>query len=163
LQYRGGGRRRLGEMGSLPGREAVATGVFEAYFRIGTADALGFVAERPLQLLLPAGDPAMNATTRPMSDMFSASRPVSGEPSRFVVHVAGTPCEIRARSVATIADVLGYEAEMEIGLTGATDFAVDGPTVADLLDSRMIEPYRPRRRRQRGVPSRALFFATSRE
>lgn len=105
----------------------------------------------------------MSATTRPMSDTSLATRPAAGEPSRFVVHVAGTPCEIRARSVALIADVLGYEAEMEIGLTDATDSAVDGLMVADLLDSRMIEPYRPRRRRQRGIPSRALFFAPHRD
>lgn len=105
----------------------------------------------------------MNATTRPLSDTFVTSKPSSGEPSRFVVNVGGTPCEIRARSVALIADVLGYEAEMEIGLTAVDSADADGLTVADMLDSRMIEPYRPRRRRQRGVASRALFFATSRE
>lgn len=103
----------------------------------------------------------MNATTRPMSDMSVAGRPASGEPSRYVMHVAGAACEIRVRSVATISDVLGYEAEMELGPTA--DSAADGATVADLLDSRMIEPYRPRRRRQRGVASRALFYATGRE
>ena len=105
----------------------------------------------------------MNTATRPTSETFVASRPASGEPTRYVVCVAGTPCEIRARAVALIADVLGYEAEMEIDPTDAVDCVVDGPTVADLLDSRMIAPYRPRRRRQRGVPSRALFFASDRE
>ena len=105
----------------------------------------------------------MNAITRPTSETFASRKPAAGEPARFVVNVGGTPCEVRARSVASIADVLGYEAEMEVGLDAADSMNADGPTVADLLDSRMIEPYRPRRRRQRGVASRALFFATSRE
>ncbi len=104
----------------------------------------------------------MNATTRPQSDTFASCQPAAGEPARFVVHVGGTPCAIRARSVALIADVLGYEAEMEVGLAETADSGVDGLTVTDLLDSRMIEPYRARRRRQRGVTSRALFFATAR-
>lgn len=104
----------------------------------------------------------MNATTRPLSETFAVSKPAAGEPSRFVVHVGGTPCEIRARSVALIADVLGYETEMDAGFDAADSADTDGVTVADMLDSRMIEPYRPRRRRQRGVASRALFFATAR-
>lgn len=105
----------------------------------------------------------MNAITRPSSETLTGRKPVAGEASRYVVHVGGTPCEVRAREVAAIADVLGYEAEMEVGLHAVDSADADGPTVADLLDSRMIEPYRPRRRRQRGVASRALFFATGRE
>ncbi len=105
----------------------------------------------------------MNATTRPMHETFVTTKSAAGAPSRFVMHVGGTRCEIRARSVALIADVLGYEAEMEVGLTAPDAESADGPTVADMLDSRMIEPYRPRRRRQRGVASRAVFFATTRD
>jgi hypothetical protein len=105
----------------------------------------------------------MNATTHAMFDTFATTRAAAGAPARFVVHVGGTPCEIRARSVALIADVLGYEAEMEVSLAAADGAGADGQTVADMLDSRMIEPYRPRRRRQRGVASRALFFATARD
>jgi hypothetical protein len=36
---------------------------------------------------------------------------------------------------------------------------VDAGTLADLLDSRMIAPPRPRRRRDRAISSRALFYA----
>jgi hypothetical protein len=37
--------------------------------------------------------------------------------------------------------------------------AAVGPVVSDLLESRMIVPLRPRRRRERAVSSRAHFYA----
>jgi hypothetical protein len=39
--------------------------------------------------------------------------------------------------------------------------AADGRTIADLLDSRMIAPPRPLRRRQRPVSSRAVFYGAA--
>ena len=62
---------------------------------------------------------------------------------------------------------MGFEAEMDVAAAGLVDpaalvgGAADGDIIADLLDSRMIIPPRPRRRRQRSVSSRAVFFGTS--
>jgi hypothetical protein len=37
--------------------------------------------------------------------------------------------------------------------------AADAEMLVDLLASRMIAPHRPRRRRERAVSSRAMFYA----
>lgn len=85
---------------------------------------------------------------------------------RYVVKTASAACQIRVRAIAPIADVLGFEAEMDAAagadgpLQAGGDY-VDGVTIADLLDSRMIAPPRPRRRRQRFVCSRAVFYGAS--
>jgi hypothetical protein len=85
---------------------------------------------------------------------------------RYVVKTASSVCEVRARTIAPIAEVLGFEAEMELAAEGLVDPAalegwdVDGGIVAELLESRMIAPPRIRRRRQRTVSSRAVFFGT---
>ncbi|MFM8379093.1 MAG: hypothetical protein ACKOB1_07185 [Planctomycetia bacterium] len=70
-----------------------------------------------------------------------------------VITVGGTECVVRVTHLSPIADVLGFEPEM----AGAGP--VDAVTIADLLDSRMIAPPRPRRRRDRAVSSRAVFYA----
>jgi len=70
-----------------------------------------------------------------------------------VITVGGTECVVRVTRLSPISDVLGFEPEM----AGADP--VDAGTIADLLDSRMIAPPRPRRRRDRAVSSRAVFYA----
>jgi hypothetical protein len=60
-----------------------------------------------------------------------------------------------------IAEVLGFEQEMEGGVADLAGNAADRNLIADLLDSRMIAPPRPVRRRQRPVSSRAMFFSTA--
>ena len=85
---------------------------------------------------------------------------------RYVVKTASSVCEVRARTIAPIAEVLGFEAEMVLSAGGLADPAAlegwdaDGGMVADMLESRMIAPPRLRRRRQRTVSSRAVFFGT---
>lgn len=85
---------------------------------------------------------------------------------RYVVKTASSVCEVRARAIAPIAEVLGFEVEMDLAAEGMVDpAALDGAEagcgmVADLLESRMIAPPRLRRRRQRTVSSRAVFFGT---
>lgn len=85
---------------------------------------------------------------------------------RYVVKTASSVCEVRARTIAPIAEVLGFEAEMDLAAEGMVDPSALGGVdadcgiVADLLESRMIAPPRLRRRRQRTVSSRAVFFGT---
>jgi len=87
--------------------------------------------------------------------------------SRYVVKTASATCEVRARTVSPIAEVLGFEVEMDVAVEGMIDPAllvegdVNGALLADLLESRMIAPPRPRHRRQRAVSSRAVFFGTA--
>jgi hypothetical protein len=118
----------------------------------------------------------MNATTKPAG--FANALPVaagsaSATPHIFVIKVGSTECEVRARSIEPIAEVLGFEEEMDMsaGLIdlGGADMnggvaTGDEPrgTVADLLESRMIAPLRPRHRRQRAVSSRAMFYGRGR-
>ena len=70
-----------------------------------------------------------------------------------VINGGGTECVVRVPALWPIADVLGFEPEI-----AAAD-PVDAGTIADLLGSRMIAPPRPRRRRDRAVSSRAVFYA----
>jgi hypothetical protein len=80
------------------------------------------------------------------------SRSGSSVATPHVMTVGGTECVVRVMPLCPIADVLGFE--HEIAATGA----IDSDTIADLLDSRMIAPPRPRRRRDRAVSSRAVFY-----
>jgi hypothetical protein len=70
-----------------------------------------------------------------------------------VIRVHGDDCIVRISAFQPIADVLGFEQELE-----ASELA-DADTITDLLESRMITPPRPRRRRDRVVSSRAMFYA----
>jgi hypothetical protein len=93
--------------------------------------------------------------------------PPSVATGRLVVHVGVERHPIRGQPVWPIADVLGVEDQMDALLAGSV---VEGSVVEgsvadsaaellhDLLDSRMIAPPRPRRRRQRVVSSRAVFY-----
>jgi hypothetical protein len=74
----------------------------------------------------------------------------------FVMRVAGADCTVRATTVWPIHEVLAVEAEM---LLAAGDQDGGDDMLVDLLDSRMIAPHRPRRRRERAVSSRAMFYA----
>jgi len=85
-------------------------------------------------------------------------------PRRLFLKIGGTECSVRAARICSIPEVLGLEEAMDIGLGGLAgegtveDGVLDGRTVIDLLESRMIVPPRPRRRRERAVSSRAVFF-----
>jgi hypothetical protein len=97
---------------------------------------------------------------------------------RVVPEVGSTDCEVRARVIEPIAEVLGFEEEMDmaaglmdlgcLGVSGgmaggdSAGWTLAGGTVIDLLESRMIAPPRPRRRRQRAVSSRAMFYGRGR-
>lgn len=88
----------------------------------------------------------------------------------FVATVGPGSCPVRAMTVWPIEEVLGLEVESVL-LAAIDDVAAAGPLVieahdrtggslvADLLESRMILPLRPRRRRTRAVSSRAHFYA----
>lgn len=103
----------------------------------------------------------MNATsnTVPSADV-ALARAAAGL-ARFVFNVGDTSCEVRARTVAMITEVLGFEQEMEDAAAVQGDHAADGRLIADLLDSRMIAPPRSQRRRQRHVSSRAMFYGVA--
>jgi hypothetical protein len=93
----------------------------------------------------------------------SSSPVVAPGAARYSVHVGGAACEVRARLVSPIADVLGFEQEMDVAVAGVVDLASltdDHGMIVDLLDSRMIAPPRPRRRRDRAVSSRAMFYGS---
>ena len=83
----------------------------------------------------------------------AAGRFGSSVATPHVITVGSTECVVRVTHLCPIADVLGFEPEM------VTTGPVDAGTLADLLDSRMIAPPRPRRRRDRAISSRALFYA----
>lgn len=89
----------------------------------------------------------MNITTPAVE-----SRSGSSVATPHVMTVGGTECVVRVMPLCPIADVLGFEHEM----AGAAP--IDAGMIADLLDSRMIAPPRPRRRRDRAVSSRAVFY-----
>ncbi|MFM7291504.1 MAG: hypothetical protein ACKO6B_09750 [Planctomycetia bacterium] len=104
----------------------------------------------------------MNATTHRLAAAAPVAKPGPGGVCRFVVTVGDAQCELRARPIATISDVLGFEQEIAGDLVDFADESADGQLVADLLESRLIAPPVYRRRRQRPVSSRAVFFATGR-
>lgn len=90
----------------------------------------------------------MHATT-----MAAPNRNVSSATTPRFMTVGGRECMVRVTPVSSIAEVLEFEDEFEAGEP------VDARMVMDLLDSRMIAPPRPRRRRDRAVSSRAMFYS----
>ena len=92
----------------------------------------------------------MNATT---SNTRSQSGSFAALP--YVINVGDRQCVVRVTTVCPISEVLGFEDEFD------TVEAVDSRTIADLLESRMIAPPRPVRRRQRMVSSRAMFYGAA--
>ena len=103
----------------------------------------------------------MNATTSIVSSADTTFVKSASVATRYVVTVGETPCEVRGRTIAMIADVLGFEQEMEGDVADLAGDAADRHLIADLLDSRMIAPPRPMRRRQRPVSSRAMFYGAT--
>lgn len=77
---------------------------------------------------------------------------------RYVATVGTESCPVRATTVWPIEDVLGLEVESVL-MAAIEEDAAGGPVVSDLLESRMIVPLRPRRRRERAISSRAHFYA----
>ena len=81
----------------------------------------------------------------------------------FVVHVAGESHEIRAVAIWPIAEALGAVDQTDaLGAHGTPPADVtpadDAAMLADLMESLLIAPPRPRHRRQRLVSSRAMFY-----
>jgi len=77
-------------------------------------------------------------------------------PARYRMTVGDVECVVRAATVWPIPEVLDLDGQFEPGRD-----AVDDDLLADLLASRMIAPPRPRRRRERSVSSRAVFFSAA--
>jgi len=103
----------------------------------------------------------MNATTNTPNCAATVAGSASGAATRYVVNVGDSQCEVRARTIALISEVLGYEQEMDGNVADLEGNSLDSHTIADLLDSRMIAPPRWHRRRQRPVSSRAMFYGTT--
>ena len=103
----------------------------------------------------------MNAATSTVSSADNAFVKAASAAGRYVVTVGETPCEVRAYAIAMIADVLGFEQEMEGEVADLAGVSADRRLIADLLDSRMIAPPRVARRRQRPVSSRAMFYGAA--
>lgn len=83
-------------------------------------------------------------------------------PQRFTIKVGDAQCVVRATSVWPIPEVLELESQLEPGSEPAAREparSLERELIADVLASRMIVPPRPRRRRQRAVSSRAVFYA----
>jgi hypothetical protein len=95
----------------------------------------------------------MNATT--LSDAVSRE----SRTSLLSMQVDGETCTVRTATVWPIAEVLAFEDLIDGMTADSNDAGLDPSLVADLLDSRMIAPPRPRHRRQKSVSSRAAFYA----
>ncbi len=93
-----------------------------------------------------------------MTTMTSTSE--TFESARYGMTVGTHECVVRATEVWPIPEVLDLKGSFEPGMDAA-DPVLDDEILADLLSSRMIAPPRPRRRREKSVSSRAVFFAPS--
>jgi len=88
-----------------------------------------------------------------------------GSVQTFSFQVGEQQCAVRATAISSISEVLGFAEEMEMTAAGLfkTDLdcvtKMDAELIVDLLNSQMISPLRPRRRRERSVSSRAMFYA----
>jgi hypothetical protein len=83
-------------------------------------------------------------------------------PQRFTIKVDDAECVVRATAVWPIPEVLELESQLEPGSDEAARTStreLERELIADVLAARMIVPPRPRRRRQRAVSSRAVFYA----
>lgn len=89
-----------------------------------------------------------------------AAKTNSFEPNRYSMTVGSIECVVRAAEVWPIQEVLDLKGSLEPGMD-ATDPILDDEILSDLFASRMIAPPRPRRRRDKSVSSRAVFFAPS--
>jgi hypothetical protein len=83
-------------------------------------------------------------------------------PQRFTIKVDDAERIVRATAVWPIPEVLELESQLEPGSdepARASTRELERELIADVLAARMIVPPRPRRRRQRAVSSRAVFYA----
>ena len=115
----------------------------------------------------------MNRTNSPVGTQTNSVKrtsiggPAAMTASTYFLQVGGETCEVRIASLHSIPEVLGFEDEMQLAFSAVAggesqDAGTDDPqAIADLLESRMIAPPRPRRRRERAVSSRAVFFGAS--
>lgn len=78
--------------------------------------------------------------------------------ARFVVRVGSEWSPMRIATIWPIADALATETGLEAAPPAATPGTTADRMVLDLIDSGMIPPPRPRRRRERPVSSRAVFY-----
>lgn len=79
----------------------------------------------------------------------------------YVVRVGSDRIAIRAATVWPIADVL--DAVTSPAPAAGTPAETATGLMLDLIDSGMIAPPRPRRRRERPVSSRAVFYQVTRD
>lgn len=98
------------------------------------------------------------------SDMPRTS--TGGIASRLVMRVGNHACTVRAIPIVRIEDALAFDEELQAaaGLSAEQEACVatgEAALVADLLEARMIAPPRARRRRDRAVSSRAVFYAAA--
>lgn len=94
--------------------------------------------------------------------MPTPSRPVTTHvPQRFSIKVGDAECVVRATAVWPIPEVLELESQLEPAseASAQTTQELERELIADVLASRMIVPPRPRRRRERAVSSRAVFYS----
>lgn len=98
----------------------------------------------------------------------SASRmPERFVPRRLAMRVGGHACAVRVTQICSIEEILGFGGELHAAAaSGACDQELCSPggeasLLAELFDAQMISPPRPRRRRDRAVSSRAVFYAAA--
>lgn len=79
----------------------------------------------------------------------------------YSLTIDGEPCTVRATAVWPIPDALDAADQFVGGMLEAFHGpgAAESALIADVLESQMIAPPRPRHRRQKPMSSRALFFA----
>ena len=82
----------------------------------------------------------MHATTLRVSDTHE-----SRTATLLAMQVAGQTCTVRATPVWPIADVLDFDGQCDA--FAATGGEIDAAMITDVLESQMIAPPRPRRRR----------------
>ena len=95
----------------------------------------------------------------PSNTTFRARGARRSATATYAVRVGSDWTAIRAAAIWPIADVLGIDPAGEPSRRPAsTAAAAEARLAIDLLDSGMIAPPRPRRRRDRPVSSRAVFY-----
>lgn len=101
--------------------------------------------------------------TVPQTKNVDLLRPQTGcVASRLAMRVGGRACLVRVTPIVRIEDVLGCHADLQLAAEQEACVATgEAALVAELLEARMIAPPRPRRRRDRAVSSRAVFYAAA--
>jgi hypothetical protein len=87
-------------------------------------------------------------------------------PRRLAMRVGGHACAVRVTPICSIEEILGFDGELQAAASGGCGQELCGPAgeaavLAELFDAQMIAPPRPRRRRDRAVSSRAVFYAAA--